>query len=407
MAEVRQAVSEVAQHWEIDTPETRLRRPSLFSFDTPVEVVLYDTNLDRLRDISQRVVSRLEQDDSLTDVRSSMVAGYPEVQVHYNRDLLDRYGLDTGTIARRIRDKVLGSTATSMSRGNGRLDLVVRLAEDDRRSGDELARINVNPNITPVIPLSAVATFTDAEGPSEIRRIDQRRAVAITANVVGFDVSGQAAMVSKMMRTGTLDGVNWEMAGQSREMERSLTSLQMALGLAVFLVYVIMASTFESILHPFVILVSVPLAIVGVVAALAVFSTPVSIVVLIGSIVLAGVVVNNSIVLVDTINRIRSDGQSRLDAIAAASNLRLRPILITTTTTVLGLLPLAFGLGEGAEVQQPLALTIIAGLSSSTLLTLGVIPVVYLVLTRRLERAEGTDAEPLGEAPHPAGSGAP
>jgi HAE1 family hydrophobic/amphiphilic exporter-1 len=407
MAEVRQAVVEVAQHWEIDTPETRLRRPSLFSFDTPVEVVLYDTNLDRLRDISQRVVSRLEQDDSLTDVRSSMVAGYPEVQVHYNRDLLDRYGLDTGTIARRIRDKVLGSTATSMSRGNGRLDLVVRLAEDDRRSGDELARINVNPNITPVIPLSAVATFTDAEGPSEIRRIDQRRAVAITANVVGFDVSGQAAMVSKMMQTGTLDGVNWEMAGQSREMERSLTSLQMALGLAVFLVYVIMASTFESILHPFVILVSVPLAIVGVVAALAVFSTPVSIVVLIGSIVLAGVVVNNSIVLVDTINRIRSDGQSRLDAIAAASNLRLRPILITTTTTVLGLLPLAFGLGEGAEVQQPLALTIIAGLSSSTLLTLGVIPVVYLVLTRRLERAEGTDAEPLGEAPHPAGSGAP
>ena len=122
--------------------------------------------------------------------------------------------------------------------------------------------------------------------------------------------------------------------------------------------------------------------------ALAVVGTPVSVVVLIGSIVLAGVVVNNAIVLVDTVNRLRSDGRSRFDALAEASTLRLRPILITTLTTVLGLLPLAFGLGEGAEVQQPLALTIIAGLSSSTLLTLGVIPVVYLVLTRLLERGE-------------------
>ena len=401
MDDVRAAVAAVAADWKMNLPETRLRRPSLFSFDTPVEVVLYDPNLERLRDISGRVVAQLSTDATLTDVRSSMVAGYPEVQVHYERALLERYGLDTGTIARRIRNKVLGSTATTMSRGDGRLDLVVRLAEQDRRSGSELSRINVNPNVTPVIPLSAVATFTDAEGPSEIRRIDQRRAVAITANVTGFDVSGQAQKVAERMQSVELSGVQWEMAGQSREMSRSLSSLQMALGLAIFLVYVIMASTFESILHPFVILVSVPLAVVGVVAALAVLNTPVSVVVLIGSIVLAGVVVNNAIVLVDTINRLRARGRSRVDAIAEASTLRLRPILITTTTTVLGLLPLAFGLGEGAEVQQPLALTIIAGLSSSTLLTLGVIPVVYLVLTRMLERSNKPDAVDREADPNP------
>jgi len=406
MGDVRDVVGQVATDWELDDPETRMRRPSLFSFDTPVEVVLYDSDLDRLREVSGRVVAQLSRDDSLTDVRSSMVAGYPEIQIHYDRGLLDRYGLDTGTIARRVRDKVLGKTATTMSRGDGRMDLVVRLVEDDRRSGDELARINVNPAVTPVIPLSSVATFTEAEGPSEIRRVDQRRAVAITANVVGFDVSGQAHRVSEALQAVAMDGVSWEMAGQSREMERSLTSLQMALGLAVFLVYVIMASTFESVLHPIVILVSVPLAVVGVVVALAVFSTPVSVVVLIGSIVLAGVVVNNAIVLVDTVNRLRSDGRTRMEALAEASILRLRPILITTMTTVLGLLPLAFGLGEGAEVQQPLALTIIAGLSSSTLLTLGVIPVVYLVLTRLLERddaassdAEGAEAPSLDPTP--------
>jgi HAE1 family hydrophobic/amphiphilic exporter-1 len=147
------------------------------------------------------------------------------------------------------------------------------------------------------------------------------------------------------------------------------------------------------VLHPFVILVSVPLAVVGVVLVLWAVGVPVSIVVLIGAIVLAGVVVNNAIVLVDTINRIRDGGVEREDAIRQAARLRLRPILLTTTTTVLGLLPLAFGLGQGAEIQQPLALTIIAGLSSATLLTLVVIPVVYLVLTRLLERQPAADAE--------------
>jgi len=397
MNDVRTAVATTARSWDIPPPETRLRRPSLFSFDTPLEVVLYDSDLQRLREVSDRVVDHISQNDRLTDVRSSMVAGYPEIQIHYDRQLLDRYGLDTGTIARRVRDKVLGSKATTMSRGDGRLDLMVRLAEADRRSGSELAQININSNITPVIPLASVATFTEAEGPSEIRRVDQRRAAAITANLVGFDVSGQTAVVTQMLQDVPLDGVQWEMAGQSREMERSLTSLQMALGLAIFLVYVIMASTFESVLHPFVILMSVPLAIVGVVVTLAVVGTPVSVVVLIGSIVLAGVVVNNAIVLIDTVNRLRADGRSREDALAEASTLRLRPILITTTTTVLGLLPLAFGLGEGAEVQQPLALTIIAGLSSSTVLTLGVIPVVYLVLTRMLERTDRPSVAPPAE----------
>ncbi len=367
--------------------DLRITRPSLFSFSTPIEVVLYDTDLDRLRDVSARAVDQMAALDGLTDVRSSLVAGYPEVRVRYDRLLLERYGLDTGTIARRIRDKVLGSAATTISRGDGRLELRVRVDEDDRRGLDDLRRLNVNPNVNPPIPLGSVASFDEAEGPSEIRRIDQRRAVAITANIDGFDISGQAGAISGALSRTELEGVEWEIAGQNREMERSLASLQLALSLAVFLVYVIMASTFESVLHPFVILVSVPLALVGVAGALALTGTPVSVVVLIGGIVLAGVVVNNAIVLVDTINRLRADGMERIQAIHEGARLRLRPILITTLTTVLGLLPLSLGIGEGAEVQKPLALTIIAGLSSSTLLTLVVIPVVYAVLTKLLERA--------------------
>ena len=351
-------------------------------------MVLYDNDLAVLRTGADRAREALAALPGLTDVRSSMVAGYPEIQVRYDRALLERYGLDTGTIARQIRDKVLGKEATTLARGDGRVDLIVRVDESDRRSTAAFRRLNINPAVTPEIPLEAVARFTEAEGPSEIRRVDQRRAAAVSANLDGFDISSQADAIRTELNHTDLGGVDWEIAGQNQEMERSIRSLQLALGLAIFLVYVIMASTFESTLHPFVILSSVPLALVGVVVALALTGTSVSVVVLIGGIVLAGVVVNNAIVLVDTINRLRDDGMERVAAIHKAAALRLRPILITTLTTVLGLVPLALGLGEGAEVQQPLALTIIAGLSSSTLLTLVVIPVVYERMTKLLERRD-------------------
>jgi hydrophobic/amphiphilic exporter-1 (mainly G- bacteria), HAE1 family len=388
MDEVRRRIrtSEAENDDGLPPAEMRLTRPSLFSFSTPIEVVLYDTDLERLRDVSDRVTEVIATVPGLTDVRSSLTAGYPEVRVRYDRVLLQRYGLDTGTIARQVRDKVLGSAATTLSRGDGRVDLRVRVDESDRRGLANLRRLNINPAVTPAIPLETVATFVEAEGPSEIRRIDQQRAVSITANLEGFDISGQAADIRAAMAGLAMEGVEWEIAGQNREMTRSINSLLLALGLAVFLVYVIMASTFESTLHPFVILFSVPLALIGVVAALWLSDTPVSVVVFIGAIVLAGVVVNNAIVLVDTINRLRQRGMERVEAIHEGARLRLRPILITTLTTVLGLLPLSIGLGEGAEVQQPLALTIIAGLTSSTLLTLVVIPVVYQALTRLLER---------------------
>ena len=209
----------------------------------------------------------------------------------------------------------------------------------------------------------------------------------------GFDLSGVGTRVSDKLKNIDFDDaaigddmIDWQISGQSDEMQRSLGSLQFALSLAIFLVYIIMASTFESVLHPFVILFSVPLAVIGVIFALAALSTPLSVVVLIGAIVLSGVVVNNAIVLVDTINRLRETGLSRTEAIIAASKLRLRPILITTLTTALGLLPLALGYGEGSEIQQPLAVTIIAGLTTSTLLTLIFIPLLYKLFTERLER---------------------
>jgi HAE1 family hydrophobic/amphiphilic exporter-1 len=183
-------------------------------------------------------------------------------------------------------------------------------------------------------------------------------------------------------------------------MESSMQSLQFALLLAVFLVYVIMASQFESVVQPLIILLSVPMAVVGVVPALWASGTPVSVVVLLGGIVLAGIVVNNAIVLVDYANTLRSRGLTTRDALVTAGRVRLRPILITTGNTVLGLLPMLIQVGEGSEIRRPLALTLMAGLTSSTLLTLVVIPVLYQLVSRE-SAAAPAQAPALSPAPAP------
>ena len=384
MDDIREAIQGLDTRLPV---EVRMVRPSLFSFRTPIEVILFDRDLDRLKRSADAVVDALQPIPDLTDVRSSLAEGYPEVRIVYDRILLSQFDLTTAVVANQVRDKVLGKTATTISGGDGRIDLTVRLNPENRRSIEHIKRLNVNPSLVPPIPLSQVARFSEAVGPSEIRRVDQRRAVVVSANMNGFDLSGMADTMAD-----TLDGMglesDHELGGQNREMNRSLGSMQLALMLAIFLVYVIMASTFESISHPFVILLSVPLALIGVVGGLFVTGTAVSVVVLIGTIVLSGVVVNNAIVLVDTINQRRAEGIEKREAIIGAAKLRLRPILITTLTTILGLMPLALGFGEGGEMQRPLALTIIAGLGSATLLTLVVIPAVYLILTTRLERSQ-------------------
>ena len=370
--------------------------PSLFSFRTPVEVVLYGWDLDKLREGGDTVVAALQRVPGLRDVQTSLADGNPEVQIIYDREQLRRFNLDPATVADRVRDKVQGVEATRIARGDRKIDLKLQLVEADRATLQDLRRINVNPALVPEIPLDAVAEIREAEGPSEIRRVDQQRAVVVSANVAGFDLGGSQVLIEDAMRGVRLPrDVTWTFAGQSEEMQNSLASLQFALLLAVFLVYVIMASTFEHLLHPFTILFSVPLALVGVVMGLGLAGLPVSVVVLIGVIVLAGVVVNNAIVLVDTINRMRVDGTPRIEAIRVAGALRLRPILITTATTVLGLLPLSLGLGAGAELQQPLAIAVIGGLASSTLLTLVVIPVVYGAMTGGFR--EDSPPEPVDE----------
>ena len=220
-------------------------------------------------------------------------------------------------------------------------------------------------------------------GPSEVRRIGQRRVAVVSANVTSRDLGSISREIQERVKRVALpQGYLITIGGQFEEMQTASESMLLALLLAVFLVYAVMAAQFESLVHPLIIIFSIPLAFIGVVYALYILEIPVSVVVFIGGIVLAGVVVNDAIVLVDYINRLRSTGLPIDDAIVKACQTRLRPVLMTTMTTVLGLTPMAIGLGEGSEIRVPLAITCIAGLLSATFLTLVVVPSIYSIVSR-------------------------
>jgi len=369
--------------------EARFSRPELFSLDTPlaVEVVGYD--LDRLRETSERVVRQLDSSDRFADIESSMEAGHPEVRIRFNPERAASLGLTVRQLADQVVSKVRGDVATRYDFRDRKIDVLVRARESDRASLKDLRKLIVNPRSDHPVPLEAVADVSVTEGPSEIRRAGQERVALITANLRYGDLAAAAAEANRLLdRVPLPPNFSVNVVGQNEEMQRSYRSLMFALGLAIFLVYLVMASQFESLTHPFVILFSIPLSLVGVALALVVTGTELSVLVFIGVIMLAGIVVNNAIVLIDLINQLRAQGMEREEAIVEGGRARLRPILMTTLTTVLGLLPMAIGFGSGAEVRAPMAITVIGGLLVSTLLTLVVIPVVYTLLDRGEHRSE-------------------
>jgi len=317
-------------------------------------------------------------------VRTTVERGNPEIQIVFDQERAAKLGLAVRDIANRVVANVRGDLATRYTWRDKKIDVLVRSIDTRQSSIEEVRRLIVNPTSDRPVTLDAVATITVSQGPAEIRRVAQERVAIITANVAQGDLGAAAAEAQAIVsRTPLPNGVTALVAGQSEEMQESFESMRFALILAVFLVYLVMASQFESLVHPFVILFTIPLALVGAVLALFVTGTTVNIVAMIGVIMLAGIVVNNAIVLVDLINQLRAQGIERVEAIMEAGSARLRPILMTSLTTALGLLPMAMGFGEGSEVRAPMAITVIGGLVVSTLLTLLVIPVVYSLLDRK------------------------
>ncbi len=369
--------------------EVKFGRPSYFSLKTPVEVVLYGESLEELRDYSLNLASELSVLPGLKDVRSSLESGNPEVQVVFDRDRVASLGLDMGVLSETLKSRVQGVVPTRFKEADRQIDIRIRNVESDRKSLDDVRNLVLPGPGNQPIRLMSVADVTLDRGPAEIHRLGQQRAAVVTANLSGQSLGGAAESIGQVLRRSPPPaGITAELGGQNKEMQVSFASLRFAIGLAIFLVYLVMAATFESLLHPFIVMFTIPLALTGVVAGLLVTGTTITIIVLIGTVMLVGIVVNNAIVLIDAINRFRRDGVDKEEAVVRAGHVRLRPILMTTLTTVLGLVPMALSWGEGAELRAPLAITVAFGLSLSTLLTLVVIPAAYMAVPSRLPAQE-------------------
>jgi HAE1 family hydrophobic/amphiphilic exporter-1 len=283
---------------------------------------------------------------------------------------------------------VLGVVPTKFKEEDRQIDIRIRNREEDRRSVDDVRNLMIPGPDGQNLRLLSVADVTESRGPAEIHRLQQQRAAVISANLEERSLGAAIADVEAMLASYTPpEGLTTDLGGQNEEMQTSFHSLLFAIGLAIFLVYLVMAATFESFLHPFLVLFTIPLALIGVVAGLLATGTPITVIVLIGTVMLVGIVVNNAIVLIDTVNRLRRAGVEKREAVVRAGHLRLRPILMTTLTTILGLLPMALSWGEGAELRAPLAVTVASGLALSTLLTLVVIPAAYMAVPSRVEAA--------------------
>ncbi len=359
-------------------------RPSLLSFGSPLQVEVSGYDLASLSRVSQSVVQALSSSDRFTDIKTTIENGNPEIQIVFDQERAAKLGLTVRDIADGVVANVRGELATRFTLRDKKIDVLVRSVDTRASSIEEIRRLIVNPLSDRPVTLDAVASITVSQGPSEIRRVAQQRVAIISANIAYGDLGAAALDAGNIVSQIPMPaGISAIVSGQSEEMQDSFTSMKFALLLAVFLVYLVMASQFESLVHPFVILFTIPLALVGAVLALFITGTTVNIVAFIGVIMLAGIVVNNAIVLVDLINQLRTQGQEKLEAIMEAGSARLRPILMTSLTTTLGLLPMAMGFGEGSEVRTPMAITVIGGLTVSTFLTLVVIPVVYSLVDRK------------------------
>ena len=368
------------------TAQVDFSRPELFSFSTPLEIELSGQDLATIETAGRRLAALMRENDHFADVKSTVEEGFPEIQIHFDQERAAALGMTTRQIADLVVRKVRGEVATRYSFRDRKIDVLVRAQESDRASVEDIRHLIVNPSSARPVTLDAVADVVATTGPSEIHRVDQVRVAIVSANLRDVDLGTAVREVERIVAENPLGaGIGMHVGGQGEELAESVASLLFAFALAIFLVYLVMASQFESLLHPFVILFTIPLALVGAVGALLLSGSPVSVVVFIGLILLVGLVTKNAIILIDKVNQLREAGVAKREALVEGARSRLRPIAMTTLCTVFGFLPLVMEGGAGAEVRAPMALTVIGGLVVSTLLTLLVIPVVYDLMDRRAD----------------------
>lgn len=379
--DVREEVAKISGA-EITVAVTSMMDSSGGMGSAPISVGIQGPDLEELTKLADQAVEIVRTVEGTREVESDIAEGAPEVTLTVDRDKLGAYGLSTATLTGSVQSAILGSVATRYSTGGDEIDVRVRFPANTRETLSDLENLSIATPTGVQIPLSELGDVEIAEGPTTINRMDQERIVTVSSQLYQRDLASvQGDIEEKLNQELVLPrGYSIEYGGESQQMVEAFGNLGYALILAVVLVYMVLAAQFESFLYPFIIMFSVPLLFIGAVFGLLVTGRTISIMAIIGVITLVGIVVNNGIVLVDWINQLRDSGVQREEAILLAGPHRLRAILMTALTTGLAMVPMALGIGEGAELSAPMATVVVFGLGASTLLTLVVVPVMYVVM---------------------------
>jgi HAE1 family hydrophobic/amphiphilic exporter-1 len=346
-----------------------------------VEVQLRGYNLEMAQEISNEIKRRMEEIPEVTGVRTDRREGQPEQNIIFNREKIADLGLSVREVAQVIQTNIGGSRAGTFRVGGDEFPITVRLQPEDRMTITDIENISIRTPEGQVLPVSAVISQNRGRGPTDISRINSQRVSYITANLQGGVPLGTAVekIQDKLSDLQLPEGFSIVYGGEYQEQQEAAADFRLSIIMALVLIYMVMAAQFERFMDPLIVMFSVPLAIIGVVPALMLTGTTINMQSMMGMVMLIGIVVNNAIVLIDYINLMRREhGMNVREAVIHSGRLRLRPILMTTLTTVLGLIPLALGIGAGAEIQASLARVVIGGLTASTLITLIFIPVVYV-----------------------------
>lgn len=348
--------------------------------EAPITVEVRGEELDEIEKVVNEVKDKLVTIDNLFNVQTSIENGAPEVEIKVDRMRAGMYNVDINTVITQIQDQLEGKNAGQLEKDGEMRDITIKVPEKGLNEINELTITSGQQ----VYRLSEIADIKEGVSPKEIFRRNQNRVGKVTAQIVKDvaldkvvgEINGQVENIELQPNYRIL------VTGEEEKRQDSLNNLTFALILSIILVYMVLASQFESLVHPFTIILTIPLAVVGSILTFFMLGKTINIMAIIGIIMLVGIAVNNSIILVDRITQLKRDGLSRKDAIIQAGQQRIRPIIITSLTTILALLPLTFGFGESASLRSPMALAVIGGLVTSTLLTLVVIPCVYEVLDR-------------------------
>lgn len=346
----------------------------------PVTIEIKGDKLDVMENIVRLIEEKLKKIPGVVGIEDDVPEASPEVKINVDKEKAALYNISVVDLARSAQMVLRGYVSSQFKEKGHETDIRVRLREKDRDTFDKLYRIQINSPASGLIPLGTLAKFVVGKGPSEIKRVSQERTILVFAGVYGRKISQVLVDVAQMIKGLKLEeGYRVKLAGESEEMNKSFASLRFALILSIVLVYMIMASQFESISQPMIILFTIPLGLMGVIWSLFLTGMSINVVALLGVVILGGTAVSNGIVLIDFVNQLIAAGVPIFDAVVKGSLSRIRPILISALTTIIGLVPMAIARGKGAELRAPMAVAIMGGLTVATFLTLFVIPAIFLL----------------------------